>query len=127
MAVYHPRTRKLQHAESVLLAAPQLATPAAGTAGRLRAAPRTLEERPCRTGPDGRPRHGHKPRLTSLTSPGCHASFTYGCSLCHIRLQPHSHTVAASVTYGCRLLRVVLDARGQVTDGPLLNTVPPAC
>ena len=61
MAVYHPRTRKLQHAESVLLAAPQLATPAAGTAGRLWAAPRTLEERPCRPGPSSSIACGRQP------------------------------------------------------------------
>ena len=38
-----------------------------------------------------------------LTSHTVAASNTYGCSLQHLRLQPHTPTVAASSTYGCSL------------------------
>ena len=43
-------------------------------------------------------------RATAFISYGSslHSTYTYGCSLSHIRLQPLSHTVAASRTYGCR-------------------------
>ena len=36
------------------------------------------------------------------------ASATYGCSLRRIRLQPPPHTVAASAAYGCSLRRIRL-------------------
>ena len=54
-------------AESAALLLPRLATPPGrlgGLAGncRLRAAPRTLAEQLCRSGPNGRLRHGHQPR-----------------------------------------------------------------
>ena len=38
------------------------------------------------------------------------APITYGCSLTHVRLQPHAHTVAAPITYGCSLTPVRLQA-----------------
>ena len=36
------------------------------------------------------------------------AARTYGCSLHRIRLQPPSHTVAASISYGCSLSHIRL-------------------
>ena len=38
------------------------------------------------------------------------AQITYGCSLTHVRLQPHAHTVAAPITYGCSLTHIRLQA-----------------
>ena len=38
------------------------------------------------------------------------APITYGCSLTHVRLQPHAHTVAAPITYGCSLTHIRLQA-----------------
>ena len=44
-------------------------------------------------------------RQESQFATDAHSLFiTYSCSLYHIRLQPLSHTVAASITYGCRSL-----------------------
>ena len=40
-----------------------------------------------------------------------HRPATYSCSLRHIRLQPSSHTVAASLSYGCSLRHIRLQVR----------------
>ena len=46
---------------------------------------------------------------------------TYGCSLCHIRLQPIAHTVAAAATYGCSPFHIRLQVLRVAIDGPYLR------